>query len=214
MYAHNVVEGWEVFERWAKRFQKVALNNPNYAYCLSTANDVTRLFEETNISYLDIESIEYPDFGEKLIQDRISFLRDYLVDISFDGGDFHQIVKSILDYQDPRRCKAGYTIWTRPHDYGNIAKSAGIHFHGFDATLFFEDYQDCEFGTTMSIAPFENIFVRNKRGEDWTDQDANIFIKHLKYDLEFDGYQNKIARYYVGKKFHHGPLLCAMVKVA
>jgi hypothetical protein len=107
MTADRIVEGWEVFERWAKRFRATARED-RYAFCLSKANDIVGSFDGRLAEPSDFEQ---PSDVDRRVRDRIAFLRDYLLDISFDGGDFHATVKKLLACQAPRACPKCYAIW-------------------------------------------------------------------------------------------------------
>lgn len=212
MAANRIVEGWQVFERWAKRFEAKAALDERYAYCLSSANDISYLFESTAF-FLDLNAVEYPSDGRERIRDRIAFLRDYFVDISFDGGDFHANVKKLLACQAPRACPIGYSIWLGVSDLDAWQPQGTNHFRGIDTTLFCEEFDDYDFASVMSIAPFDKVFVRNKRGDDWTRDDARAFIKSLKNDLAFDGIEIDTPRYYKGNDYFAGSFLATFVKV-
>jgi hypothetical protein len=212
MAADRIVEGWQVFERWAKRFGAKAALDERYAYCLSSANDISYLFEEMSFD-LDLNAVKYPSDGRERIRDRISFLRDYFVDISFDGGDFHASVKKLLACQAPRACPVGYTIWLGVSDIGALQPQGTNHFRGIDTTLFCEEFDDYDFASVMNTAPFDKIFVRNKRGDDWARDEACAFLKSLKHDLASDGIEIDVSRYYEGNDYFVGPMLAALVKV-
>jgi hypothetical protein len=209
MAADQIVEGWDVFERWAKRFKARAAVDKRYAYCLSNANEVSYLFESSGLFDLNLNDLEYPSDAEMRIRDRISFLRDYLVDISFDGGDFHANVKKLLASQAPRACPIGYMIWLGVNDIGALQPQGTLHFRGVDTALFCKDYNDYDLASVMNIAPFEKIFARNRRGADWSRKDARAFLANLKSDLAFDGIEIETSPYYEGEEYFHGPLLAA-----
>jgi hypothetical protein len=212
MAADRIVEGWQVFERWAKRFKTNAAVDERYAYCLSSTNDLSNLLGDFP-SDLNPNDFEYPSDGRERIRNRIAFLRDYLVDISFDGGDFHASVKKLLACQAPRACPIGYTIWLGVNDIDAWRPQETNHFRGIDTTLFCEKFDDYDFASVMNIAPFETVFVRNRRGADWIRKDAHAFLKNLKDDLAFDGIEIDISRHYNGDEYFWGPLLAAWVKV-
>ena len=212
MAADRIVEGWEVFERWAKRFKAKAAVDQRYAYCLSNADEVSYLFESSDLN-LDLSDFEYPSNAKGRIRDRISFLRDYLVDISFDGGDFHATVKKLLASQAPRACPVGYMIWLGVNDLDALQPQGTLHFRGVGTALFCKEFDDYYFASVINVAPFETVFVRNKRGADWSREDAHAFLANLKDDLAFDGIEIETSPYYMGNDYFDGPLLAAQIKV-
>jgi hypothetical protein len=65
----------------------------------------------------------------------------------------------------------------------------------------------------MNIAPFDQVFVRNKNGADWNSAEGRSFVKMLKADLAFDGIKVSTSHFWTGDTYQFGPLLAINVKV-
>ena len=203
----RIVEGWQVFERWAKRFRATAGHQS--AFSLSTAPEVF------DAEFFDPDECKIPtdarQWAER-VNDRITFFRDYFVDISFDGGDFYATVKELLSHQSPRASLKSYGIWVSCCGVADGIQDGNLHFRGDRITLFCGELDQYDFTSIMNICPFDQLILRNKDGADWTKQEVRAFLKILREDLGYDGIKISTSPFW-GDDYINGSLLGLAVKI-
>lgn len=182
-------KSWDKFERWVSRYRKVSL----------------RAIEELLDS-------EYPDFDGGLflcknfelnldlifdfhvlkselssrVENKISFLRGYLVDISFDGPEFVERHSNFLTQQYPSKCNNAIGVWLEQDLEGNLEAGSYFGFQKFDVSFFCKNIKDVDLASMRSILPFDRMFVRLPKGQTWDATTDKAMLEQIEEDLKFD----------------------------
>ena len=192
--ADSIQTTWNKFERWQARYTKTCYKAIDK---MTTGEDdydslEYHLFLQNWYEY-DLDLIIDMGLSESDLQRRvankINFLRGYLVDISYDGAEFMAQHSNFLSLQYPSKCNNAYSIWLEQYgdDDGNgIEAGASFHFQEFEIGFFCKSIEDIDLASMRNILPFDRLFIRRPKGENW-DIDSIENITHLiKEDLESD----------------------------
>jgi hypothetical protein len=181
----TIVDGWNLFERWARNFKKSCLRREKTP-ALLWYSDIAAFVVDGDE---DLQSFDYSSINDtdKRIRDQLGFLRGYLVDISFDQGPFAEWVKQLLCNHNNRDWKKGYSFFLYQNDLEKGAPFGdSFHFQGTCANFFCNRIADIDFASAMSVLPFDRLTIRNKEGRNWSATEANKVIAEIEKDLEFD----------------------------
>jgi len=178
---------WDNFEKW-KDMYTYAMEDEIEKYLEDGYSDSDFLFIAMcdDLAYDMLEV--YIDLEEVIrdrVQNKIKFLRGYLVDISEDGADFMNNKSKFLSAQLPYKCDNAYGIWLRQ---GEDNEEAGGYFgyQGNEMNVFCKNIEDIDLASMRNIQPFDKIFIRRPKGEKWTLKKAKEIRQLVKDDLEFD----------------------------
>ncbi|MFK5948004.1 MAG: hypothetical protein QM500_04430 [Methylococcales bacterium] len=185
----SIQDTWNKFERWVSRYKKscnktfeevdergYSNNNENLFVCKwhEIDQDITMDF---NVTETEIST---------RVANKISFLRGYLVDISFDGPSFMEYHTNFLTLQYPSRCNNAIGVWLDQDLDGEVELGAYFGFSDFDVSFFCKSIEDVDLSSMRGILPFDRMFIRRQKGIDWDSKSIDKFVEQVKEDLEFD----------------------------
>jgi hypothetical protein len=185
---------WNRFERWANRYTKSCAVEIA-RICRKGYSDGPTLFL---LKSHEVRGDPVLDFGlgkaelNERIQRRIAFFCGYLVDISFDGGEFMSKHSQFLTLQYPQRSEKSLGVWLEQSMEGKIEGGAYHGFQDFDISFFIRDIGDIDVASMREVLPFKWMHLRKPGGEKWNHQERRELEQKLEYDLCFDGHDHKL----------------------
>jgi len=191
---NSIQQTWDKFERWQKRYTKVCDEAIDEIIEIDEY-DSEGLFllhcEELECGYLDVNTPSKQEL-QKRIQNKINFLRGYLVDISFDGPQFMSDYSSFISMQYPSRCNNAYGVWL---DQWSEIKDEDVresgdsrHFQGIEIGFFCNSLEDVDLESMNVILPFQRVVVRRPQGKKWDTESSDSIISQVNADICDDGY--------------------------
>ena len=127
------------------------------------------------------------------IEQKVQFIRAYLVDISYDGGDFMSRHSKFLHLQYAGRSARALGVWLEQSmDVPEIEAGSSFHFQGFDGWLFLNNMKDVDWASIRSVLPFDLMHVEKPDGSKWTQADRKQLKELLSEDLGSDGHDYKV----------------------
>lgn len=184
--APDIQSQWLRFERWATRFRKATsslVNELSRQELVDTSDYLCLLkWDEYEGVIVPPHELNELDVLRERAEEKIAFLRGYLVDISFDGSQFMAMHSGFLSLQYQSRCDLAMGFWfeqwptnSRPGGY--------FGFQGWDVVLFAASPQDIDFESVNNILPFDRLFIRQAKGVPWTEARAREITRRIKDDL-------------------------------
>jgi len=177
---------WDRFDRWATRFQS---RSRSIALDLLEKEDVDTpdylfLLRPTEYQGHVMPPHETDDLGELEVRakEKISFLRGYFVDISFDGAEFMELKGSFLTQQYQSRCHAAMGFWFKQWEE-NPRAGAYHGFQGDEISLFALSPKDIDFESVDCVLPFDKIYIRQAGGVPWPELRAKEIKEEIMSDL-------------------------------
>jgi len=164
---------WEKFERWARRFRKAAAQG-DMALITGWRPALTARL------------------AEKQARKKISFLRGYFVDLSFDGAGYMGDRMQILRWQFPSKQDSAFAIRLAQDTRHNLREGASFHFKGKQMILFARDVGHIDYPSITGVLPFDRIHIRRPRYAPWEAGLAKEVVKIIHEDLEGDAYYCRI----------------------
>ena len=181
----SIQDTWDKFERWAYRYKKVCHGTIEEMFDCGYSDFDSGLFlqkwHELNQDINVSESELYTRVSNK-----IKFLRGYLVDISFDGPEFMAKHSNFLTLQYPGKCNNSMGVWLEQDLEGEIEAGSYFGFKEFDVSFFCKSFKVVDLSSMRNILPFDRMFVRLPKGQNWDTDSVNNVVKQIKEDLEFD----------------------------
>ena len=120
------------------------------------------------------------------LSNKVSFLRGYLVDISFDGPEFMATHSNFLTSQYPSKCNNSIGVWLEQNLEGEIEPGGYFGFREFDVNFFCKSIEEIDLASMRNILSFDRMFIRRPKGRDWDSSSASDILRIVKEDLEFD----------------------------
>jgi hypothetical protein len=208
MARNTVVEGWTIFERWASRYVRLSKIEP-FGFALSNSHEIEKHVLELNDDpAFDPEFYTDASADEARALEKVAFLRDYLADLSYDGGDFCTRVKMIIKHQNRRFCTLGYGVWFRVDDFHALIERNNLHFNGYEVGLFCRAISEIDFLSVMEICPFEVLTLRNASGADWKKEELKQVRTLITEDFLSDSVRAKLTL-----NFNLGPVAQFLVRI-
>ncbi len=121
------------------------------------------------------------------VKAKISFLRGYLVYISYDGAEFMDSQSSFLTLQYPSRCNNVWGIWLEQEVREGMEPGDHFGYDGMEVSIFVKEISGFDFASAHTILPFDRIHLRRPKGARWARQAVEIAIEEIRNDLGFDG---------------------------
>lgn len=181
----DTAAGWKRFEAWAKRFTESALKKPR-------SNAETIFLADFNwVETIDEHpAARFHDAAEQ----KLAFMRAYLVDMSFDSVEFDNDVKKLLLPQGRISAPKSLGFWFAQIDKNQFGAGSSHHFQGSQMPLFATSVQQIDFATVCSILPYDEIVIRNPEGN-WKKSELAKISRRIKNDLDSEGYGTEIEAF-------------------
>ena len=192
--SESIQQVWDRIERWLRRYTKVARETAR-EMCDGGYDEAGNLFASKAFEIGGDALVDFSLTEEDLlerIKSKISFVRGYLVDISFDGPVFMSKHSGFLTLQYPSRCERALGIWLEQDLEGEIEAGDYFGFQDFDVSLFVNCISDVDVASMRCILPFDTMRLRKSVGVPWLKQEVKDLTSHLKQDLDSDGYDCRI----------------------
>ena len=182
----DIQSQWDRFERWVTRFRRTTssivddltkkelVDTPDYLFLL-------RWSEYRGLMVPPHECGDLQMLEERA-KEKISFLRGYLVDISFDGAEFMALKSSFLTLQYQSRCDSVMGFWFE--QWPENSRPGAYHsFQEDEVALFAISPNDIDFESVNNILPFDRIFIKQAGGASWSELKAKEIRQVIKNDL-------------------------------
>lgn len=183
-------DSWEKFERWALRYEKKCRALIK-TICKQDNQDFgsNELFLKERREVENNQSLGHlpeADLVNRILQ-KIGFLQAYLVDISFDGGEFMRNKSNFLTAQYPSKCDNSLGIWLE-RDVENLSEDNIFyhHFNGLSVNVFCKSITDVDLASMYNVLPYDRMFLRQPKGQNWDDVSVETLVNDVREDLEFD----------------------------
>jgi len=193
MNTPSMQDNWGRFERWSRRYLRKS------ADFVAAHWDDGDWYDPRWLAYANRSELGSPDAYESIhdmeeeverrVQQKLRFLRAYLVDISVDGPAFMAAKSHFLSCQYPSRCSTAWGFWFEQSLKGEVKAGSYPGFQEVEAHLFLNTPTDADFGSIRSVLPFDTLIVRRPHGELWYPESAKALVVELRKDMEFDGYR-------------------------
>jgi hypothetical protein len=185
----SVQSFWDRFEQWVYRYRKTCHQAIEDIFDCGYSDFDGGLFlckpHELNLDIILDLNLTESDLYDR-IAEKISLLRGYLVDISFDGPEFMYRHSRFLTSQYPSKCNNSIGIWFEQDLEGEVEVGEYFGFQGFDANLFCKSIEDIDLSSIRTVLPYNRMFVRRQKGQPWDTQSVTTVLQQIKDDLEFD----------------------------
>jgi len=188
----SMQDHWARFERWSRRYRRTS------AEFVAAHADEGDWYDPRWLAYASRWELRSPDAYESIhdmeeeverrVQQKLRFLRAYLVHISADGPAFMAVKSRFLSCQYPSRCDAAWGFWFEQSMEGDLEIGGIPGFQEFEAELFLNTIAEADFGSIRSVLPFDTLIVRRPYGEIWSAATAAALVVELRRDMEFDAY--------------------------
>ena len=184
--APTIQQQWDRFERWASRFRKstVRLFDELSERDVIDSQDYLYLLNASELEGAEEAAHEKGSLAVLVerANEKINFLRGYMVDISFDGPEFMALNSRFLTLQYQSRCNSAFGFWFE--QWVENPTPGGYHgFQGLDAVLFADSAKDIDFESVRNILPFDTVLVRQPNGAIWSNSQARELVQIIKDDL-------------------------------
>lgn len=193
---NTIQDVWDRYEAWQRRYRR---------QCYQIIDE---MMEQDYADIFDALFLQRPDelyedlindcrlTGEQLkkrVNNKVNFIRGYLVDISFDGPEYMDKCSRFLSCQYPSRCDNAMALWFEQYLEKVPLEPGSYHgFQEFEAQIFCKKIVDVDLASMRSVLPFDTLHARLPKGERWTKETSNKFVSEIRSDLEFDEEQFEV----------------------
>lgn len=180
-------EQWSLFKRWAKKYRHACMASVR-TYKSSNSDSSDAFFA----SWEDVCELEecgppnLPTNIEELIEEKIDFMRRYLINVSIDGADSLRLASSILKHQSPGRYRSGLKLWFVQEDSDGRSCTG---FCGMAMALYVNDVDDLDLVSVRCTSLFDSIFVHQSEGVAWTEAEAGALLSQVRENMQKKGGQ-------------------------
>ena len=185
----SIQETWDKFNRWENRYRNVSHSFIDEMFHIGYSDFDGGLFIsnscEINYEMISGTNLVESDLYER-IDNKINFLRGYLADISFDGPKFMMEKSKFLTLQYPSRCNNAMGVWLEQDLEGGIEAGAYSYFQEFDVNFFCNNIKDVDLASMKRILPFDRMFIRQAKGQQWVNTSIEKILKQIEKDLGYE----------------------------
>jgi hypothetical protein len=185
----TIADIWRKFERWAYRYRRVGSQTikdiSSRGYCEPHEQLFLNTPYELNVDWILDLNLSELDLVSRL-KEKISFLRGYLVDISYDGAAHMQRYSRFLSQQYPSRCNKSLGLFFEQAMTPDCEAGSYFGFQGFQANLFCGTFNEIDITSIRNILPFNRLYVRRPYGGAWNSRFVKTIIKEVKNGLEYE----------------------------
>ena len=187
--ARSIQGTWDRFERWASRYKKICMaiidEISDKGHCGTELVLFSQNWSDLNLDIIMDCNLERSELAAR-INNRIRFLRAYLVDISFDGEEFMYKYSQFLSCQYPKVCDKQFAFWLEQYIDGNPEAGGYSLFQEFEASFFCKDPAQIDFASMRTVLPFDRMLIRRPNGEVWDRHGADAIMATIREDIKFD----------------------------